>query len=91
MSESNEPVVLTEVTTEVEAAVLQQLLGDAGIKSVYNGAAISGFAAEAPAMVRLLVDKADRERARKLLAERREKDATLIDWSSVDVGEPEEG
>ena len=89
MSDSNDPVLLTEVLTEADAILLRDALAEHGVRTTYNGAAIAGFRAEAPAMVRLLVAEEDYERARALMAEHSLEEGDTVDWSSVDVGEPE--
>ncbi len=89
MNESADPVLLTEVPTEADAILLRDRLAEHGIKAAYNGAAIAGFRAEAPAMVRLLVSADDLGKARELVAEHNTGPGGEIDWSQVDVGEPE--
>lgn len=89
MSEPANPVLLTEVLTEADAILLRDALAEHGVRAVYNGAAIAGFRAEAPAMVRVLVDEADLERARALIAEHGLDSGAEVDWSQVDVGEAE--
>lgn len=88
MSESNDPVLLTEVPTEADAVLLRDALAEHGVRAVYNGAAIAGFRAEVPAMVRVLVAEEDLDRAKGLLAEHG-LDGGEVDWSQVDVGEAE--
>lgn len=89
MSESNDPVLLTEVPTEADAILLRDALAEHGVKVAYNGAAIAGFRAEAPAMVRLLVAADELERARALIAEHGLESGGEVDWEQVDVGDPE--
>ncbi|MEO0530845.1 MAG: DUF2007 domain-containing protein [Planctomycetota bacterium] len=89
MSEPTNPTLLTEVLTEADAILLRDALAEHGIRAVYNGAAIAGFRAEAPAMVRVLVASDDLERARQLLKDKQLATAGDIDWSQIDVGEPE--
>ncbi len=90
MSDSNDPVLLTEVPTEADAILLRDALAEHGVRVAYNGAAIAGFRAEAPAMVRLLVAEEDYERARVLMAEHGLEEGDTVDWTRVDVGDAEE-
>lgn len=92
MSEPSDPVLLTEVPNEAQAILLRDALAEHGVRVAYNGAAIAGFRAEAPAMVRVLVGEADLERAKALIAEHGLDGGEVdgqVDWSQVDVGEPE--
>lgn len=89
MSEPANPVLLTEVPTEADAILLRDALAEHGVRTVYNGAAIAGFRAEAPAMVRLLVASDELEQAKALIAEHGLDSGTEVDWSQVDVGKPE--
>ena len=60
--------VLTTLRTEVEASVLVAALAEVGIKAVAAGGYTSGFKAEAPGDVQILVKQDDLERAHKALA-----------------------
>ncbi len=82
-------VRLTSMPTEREAAIIVAVLEENGISSTMSGQFTAGFRAEAPGWVQILVAEQDRDRAQKLLDEIREQDED-IDWSQVDVGEPEE-
>lgn len=90
MDSSESPVLLTEVLTEHDAILLRDALAEQGIRAVYNGAAIAGFRAETPAMVRVLVSESDLARATELMAELKLGAPAEIDWSQVDVGRPED-
>lgn len=89
MSEPANPVLLTEVPTEADAILLRDALAEHGVRTVYNGTMIAGFRAEAPAMVRLLVDESDLERAKGLIAEHGLDSGAEVDWSQVGVGDEE--
>ncbi|MEQ8848291.1 hypothetical protein [Botrimarina sp.] len=89
MSDSSDPVVLTEVPTEADAILLRDALAEHGVRAEYDGATIAGFRAEAPAMVRVLVAESDRDLARRLMQDHRLDTPGQVDWSQVDVGEPE--
>jgi len=89
MAKSENLSVLTTVPSEVEAALILSALEDEGIEASPSGELTAQFRAEAPGVVRILVRTEDAERAQEILTELRE--ATQeIDWSQVDVGEPEE-
>ncbi len=86
--DANDLVVLTTTLTEVEGAVIVAALSGEGVEAVIDGGAIAGFKAEAPGGVRVIVRQVDAERAREILRSIRENE-DRIDWSKVDVGEPE--
>lgn len=90
MSEPTNPVLLTEVPTEADAILLRDALAEHSVRAVYNGAAIAGFRAEAPAMVRVLVAAEDLERAKQLITDHGLDSGAEVDWSQVDVGDPED-
>ena len=80
---------LVSVPTEVEAAVIVAALERDGIQAVAAGALTSGFRAEAPGEVQVLVRRSDADRAGQVLRTSQSQE-TPIDWSQVDVGDPEE-
>ncbi len=63
------PIVLTTAGTEGEAAAILAALGGRGIQARSIGALTSGFRAEAPGGVKVLVRQADYEQARAILRE----------------------
>ena len=79
---------LTSAPTEMEAGIIVAALDENGIRATMAGQTVSGFRAEAPGWVQVLVAEEDVPRAQALLAEVRQ-DRDEIDWSQVDVGEPE--
>lgn len=81
-------VVLTTTLTEAEGAIIAGALEAEGIQTIADGGFVSGFKAEAPGRVRVIVRQADAERARETLRRIREHE-DAIDWSKVDVGDPE--
>ena len=90
MSEDSEDLlVLISVPTEIEAASIVAALAQDDIRAVATGGLTSGFKAEAPGEVQVLVKRADAERAQQTLQEIRS-GKNPIDWSQVDVGEPED-
>ncbi len=64
-NEHPDPVVVAKYPTEFEAALVKNMLVEAGIPSELFGAMTAGFRAETPGMVSVLVpgDLADRARA----------------------------
>ncbi len=84
------PAVLASFANEFKAEIVANALRERGIEVTTSGDFVSGFKAEAPGDVRVLVKEEELERARSLLVEVR-KELAQIDWSDVDVGEPESG
>jgi len=80
---------LTSVRTEMEGGVIVSGLEDRGIQSTMSGVYTTNFRAEAPGWVEILVAEHDLARAQAALREiQLENDQ--IDWSQVDVGQPED-
>jgi Putative prokaryotic signal transducing protein len=90
MAENNENLArVTSVRTEMEAGVIVSGLEDRGIQSTMSGVFTTNFRAEAPGWVEILVAEHDLARAEAALEEiHAENDH--IDWSQVDVGQPED-
>jgi hypothetical protein len=80
---------LTSVRTEMEAGVIVGGLEDRGIKATMSGVYTANFRAEAPGWVEVLVAEDDLPQAQAVL-EDVQRDNDHIDWSQVDVGEPED-
>ena len=87
--DSNNPTTLTRYCSEVEAVALLAALSESGIQGTTTGSFTTGFQAEAPGDVTVVVRQSDLSRAQEVLAELKNMKED-IDWSSVDVGEPEE-
>ena len=87
MSDLKAPMVLTKFPHEIEATALINVLRQRGIDAHATGAAISGFRAEAPADVSVVVRAEQLEQAQRIMAEVRE-EPSGVDWSQVDVGDP---
>jgi len=87
-SDLNNPTTLAQYCSEVEAATIIAALAENGIKATTTGSFTTGFQAEAPGDVTVVVRQSDLASALELL---REFETTKqdIDWNSVDVGEPE--
>jgi hypothetical protein len=88
-TDPNNPEVLTSVRTDVEAAAIVGALATCGIEASTTGNYTAGFRAEAPGVVNVVVKLQDLERA-KLALDEIEHNQPEVDWSQVDVGEPDE-
>ncbi|MEQ8317878.1 MAG: DUF2007 domain-containing protein [Phycisphaerales bacterium] len=64
-----EPVIIAQYATEIQATFAANMLREAGIRCEMVGGASSGFKAESPGHVRLLVSANDANKARVLLEE----------------------
>ena len=62
-------VTVASRPSEVEAAILVNVLHDAGIKAVALGGFTAGFRAEAPGWVRVQTFASDADAAREIIAE----------------------
>jgi hypothetical protein len=80
---------LTSARNEMEAAIIVNALEEEGIKSLMSGVHTTGFRAEAPGWVDVLVAEEDMSRAESVL-DQVHRDEDDIDWSTVDVGESED-
>jgi len=69
MSDDQKLTTVAERPTETSAALLVNVLQDAGIKAVAVGGFTAGFRAEAPGWVQIKTLAADAPRAREVLAE----------------------
>ena len=89
MHENDDHIVtLAFFPSEIEATLIADELKREGIQAEPAGLLTAGFRAEAPGRVKVLVHEKDFEQARQLLDEyTRSKEQ--IDWSQVDLGEPE--
>jgi len=87
--QSSSPSPLLSVANEIEAAGIVTALAEYGIEASVIGGFTAGYKAEAPGSVQILVRRSDLDQARRALAEIW-KDQGNIDWSTIDVGEPED-
>ncbi len=85
----NTPRRLVSVGNEIEAGGLITALAGYGIEASATGDFTSGFRAEAPGEIQVIVRQVDMDRAKQALAEIRAEEGK-IDWSQVDVGEPDD-
>jgi hypothetical protein len=79
---------LTSVRNELEAGIVVGALERQGIKATMSGVYTAGFRAEAPGWVEVLVADSDLRRAQEILRQVHDV-RTDVDWSKVDVGEPD--
>ncbi len=84
MTDEDATVLLASVPSEIESSVIVAALEGEGIEARASGVMTSGFRAEAPGGVNILVRRSDRARALEILREHQ-----AVDWSKVDVGDPE--
>ncbi len=90
MIDNNENLArVTSVRTEMEGGVIVAGLEDRGIKATMSGTFTTNFRAEAPGWVEILVAEHDLTRAQEALVEIHDEN-DHIDWSQVDVGQPED-
>ena len=82
-------VELTSAANDMEAAAIVAALNAEGIETVTTGDFTAGFRAEAPGNVQIIVKSCDLARGQELL-QRFKEDNSSIDWSQIDVGEPED-
>lgn len=80
------PVEVAKVPTDIQAASIITLLEEQGIKATATGSYTSGFRAEAPGWVGVVVRREDKARAEAVL---KDADQEPVDWSQVDVGRRE--
>ena len=85
----NTAVELTSAANAIESAAIVAALRAEGIETVTTGEFTAGFLAEAPGNVQIVVKSCDLARAQELL-QRFKEDSSSIDWSKIDVGEPED-
>ena len=81
---------LTTVPGEFEAGAIVSALEAEGIRAQTVGGFTAGFRAHAPGGVSVVVLEDDLPRAKQILADLRQHGAG-IDWSQVDVDDPEAG
>ena len=88
-AETNDPILLTRFVSEIEAVAILAALAEYDIQGTTTGTFTTGFRTEAPGDVSVFVRHRDLPKALEVLAEV-EAARTEIDWSNVDVGEPED-
>ena len=83
------PKVLTKAANEFEAGAIVTALQERGIFAKAIGGFTASFVVEAPGDVSIVVREAELKAAVEALAEIKSSEQE-VDWSKVDVGEPEE-
>jgi hypothetical protein len=81
---------LTSVQSEFEAKAIVAALEEEGIRATAVGGFTSGFKAEAPGYVSVIVNETDLERAKKVLDDLKSHRSD-IDWSQVDTEDTPDG
>jgi hypothetical protein len=79
--------VLYRTPDELEAAMIAGVLADHGIAVTTSGGYTSGFRAEAPGHVRVLVAQDDLAEACELLAQTL-RESRSLDWDGIDIQDP---
>ncbi len=83
-------VRLISVPTEMEAGIIVGALEEHEIRAAMAGVTTANFRAEAPGLVDILIAGHDLTRATQVLQTLHAEQGD-VDWSQVDVGEPEDG
>jgi hypothetical protein len=81
--------LLTSAPTEMHAGIIVAALEENGIKCTTSGEATAGMRAEAPGWVQILVAEEDLDAAQSVLDQVRD-ESDDIDWTQIDVGQPED-
>ncbi|MCI0493093.1 MAG: DUF2007 domain-containing protein [Planctomycetes bacterium] len=90
MTEHPEPSeLLTSTPTEMEASIIVAALEEEGIHSTTTGEYTAELRVGVPGWVQILVRDEDLARAQEVLEQVKD-DNDHIDWSRIDVGEPED-
>lgn len=89
MPEEISLAVAVSVSNEIDASMMVAALSEHGIEAVSTGGYTAGFRAEAPGDIKILVKQVELQRALEVLATVQAENED-IDWSKVDVGEPDE-
>ena len=84
-----EPVRLTAAPHELGAGLIVAALEDAGIHAVMEGENTADFRVGLPGWVEVYVAEKDLARAQEILG-RVQSENSHIDWSQIDVGQPED-
>lgn len=88
-TDTNNPILLTRFVSEIEAVAILAALAESGIQGTTTGTFTTGFRTEAPGDVSVFVRHGDLPKALEVLSAI-EANTNEIDWSNVDVGEPED-
>jgi nitrogen regulatory protein PII-like uncharacterized protein len=89
-NDPNQPELLTSVPNDIEAAAIVNALADRGIQATMTGTYTSGFRAQAPGWVKIVVRKRDLDSAKQALADLKS-GTSDIDWSEIESDEDNGG
>ena len=90
MTDKESVVTLAVFTEDMLAQMLAEALESAGIQCQIEGGVTSGFRAETPTVVKVIIHRNDQEKA-QVIFEEWEHAGDSIDWDEVDLGEMEDG
>ena len=90
MTDKESVVTLAVFTEDMLAQMLAEALESDGIQCQIEGGITSGFRAEAPTVVKVIIHRTDEVKA-KAIFEEWEHAGDSIDWDDVDLGEMEDG
>ena len=90
MTDNESVVTLAVFTEDMLAQMLAEALESAGIQCEIEGGVTSGFRAETPTVVKVIIHRNDQEKA-QVIFEEWEHAGDSIDWDEVDLGEMEDG
>ena len=90
MTDNESVVTLAVFTEDMLAQMLAEALESAGIQCQIEGGVTSGFRAETPTVVKVIIHRNDQEKA-QVIFEEWEHAGDSIDWDEVDLGEMEDG
>ena len=88
MQDSEEPVVLADVPSEIEAQLIVAALAEEGVEAFKAGGTVSDFRVGAPGHVQVLVRPEDLERAEEAFSHLRD-DAGEINWAEINADNQE--
>jgi nitrogen regulatory protein PII-like uncharacterized protein len=89
-NDPNLPELLTSVPNDIEAAAIVNALADRGIRATMTGIYTSGFRAQAPGWVKIVVRNKDLDSAKQALADLKS-GTSDIDWSEIESDEENGG
>lgn len=90
MTDNESVVTLAVFTEDMLAQMLAEALESAGIQCEIEGGVTSGFRAETPTVVKVIIHRDDQDEAQAVFEEW-EHAGDSIDWDEVDLGEMEDG
>ena len=90
MTDIESVVTLAVFTEDMLAQMLAEALESAGIQCEIEGGVTSGFRAEAPTVVKVIIHRNDQKKAQAVFEEW-EHAGDSLDWDEVDLGEMEDG